>query len=163
MKAISQKLTADYKDKLKTFCLELRQDGLSDNQIGFVLRRHQDCKTKNFYNSKKIKINHISKCIDIEKKDSTAEAVFYNRLMSEKIPFQFQYKIGPYRVDFLIGDSLVFEGDGPQHTRAVEYDKNRDAFLKKSGFDVLRLRWEIVAAMYDQTINEIKKYLTERG
>ena len=52
--------------------------------------------------------------------------------------FRRQVIIDSYIVDFLNFDQrLIVEADGPQHAES-EYDKRRDAYLKKQGFAVPR-------------------------
>jgi len=101
--------------------------------------------------------------IEEKKADSKAESVFYELMQKHGIPFDFQVKIGPYRVDYLIAGVLIFEGDGPQHLLTTEYDKRRDDYLRKMGYVVFRLSWEIVAILQDRVIEEIKKQVSELG
>jgi very-short-patch-repair endonuclease len=52
--------------------------------------------------------------------------------------FRRQHVIGPYIVDFAcLERALVIEADGGQHAESIA-DRRRDAFLKRSGFRVLR-------------------------
>ncbi|MGC1467963.1 MAG: endonuclease domain-containing protein [Sphingorhabdus sp.] len=52
--------------------------------------------------------------------------------------FRRQVIIDSYIVDFINFDHrLIIEADGSQHAES-EYDKRRDAYLKKQGFKVLR-------------------------
>jgi len=55
--------------------------------------------------------------------------------------FRRQYPIGPYIADFVCLEAmLVVELDGSQHAEQQEYDVVRDAFLKREGFRVMRIR-----------------------
>ena len=82
------------------------------------------------------------------KPDSKAEMIMYEALEKEGIRFQFQYKIGPFRVDFLIGDSFVFELDGPLHALNQEYDTKRKKYIESKGYTVLAV--PLWVAMYDK-------------
>jgi very-short-patch-repair endonuclease len=54
--------------------------------------------------------------------------------------FRRQYPIGSYYADFAcIHGKLIIEADGETHAHQVEYDRERDAFLRSRGFRVLRL------------------------
>lgn len=53
--------------------------------------------------------------------------------------FRRQAPIGPYIADFLCYEArLIIEADGGQHSDNL-YDANRDAWLKREGFAILRL------------------------
>jgi len=86
--------------------------------------------------------------------DSKAEAVFYDMLCKNGIKFKYQYPIGQYRVDYLIGDWLIIELDGPQHEK--NRDEIRDKYLQKMGYGVLRVPLPTVALDPDAVIREIK-------
>jgi len=90
--------------------------------------------------------------------DSKVEKIVYDILKENKIGFKFQYKIGPYRADFLVGDDLVVEIDGPMHD--PEKDKKRDAYLKKRGYRVFRVPTIILFHAPKAVVEEIKKRLT---
>ena len=80
--------------------------------------------------------------------DSKAEIIMYEALTEAGILFQFQYKIGPFRVDFLIGDSFVFELDGPLHVLNPEYDAKRKKYIESKGYTVLAV--PLWVAMFDK-------------
>lgn len=57
----------------------------------------------------------------------------------EGVKFRRQQPIEAYIVDFVSFDKkIVVELDGGQHTENIEYDEQRDAFLRRTGFIVLR-------------------------
>jgi len=54
--------------------------------------------------------------------------------------FRRQQPIGPYIVDFVCLEAkLIVELDGGQHAEAIEADRERDAWLQKEGYRVLRV------------------------
>ncbi len=60
-----------------------------------------------------------------------------HRFMGRK--FKRQKPIGRYIVDFIcIEDKLIIELDGGQHAENVEYDHERDSWLRSKGYTVLR-------------------------
>ena len=67
--------------------------------------------------------------------------VFYEILKENNIPFQFQYPIGPYIVDYLVKDFLALELDGPLHEKEGQkaHDKRKDKYLNRMGYKVLRI------------------------
>ncbi len=60
-----------------------------------------------------------------------------HRFMGKK--FKRQKPLGRYIVDFVcLEEKLIIELDGGQHAEAVEYDHQRDAWLRGQGYTVLR-------------------------
>lgn len=60
-----------------------------------------------------------------------------HRFMGRK--FKRQKPMGRYVVDFVcLEEKLVIELDGGQHAENLEYDQERDAWLRSQGFTVLR-------------------------
>ena len=60
-----------------------------------------------------------------------------HRFMQKK--FKRQKPIGRYVVDFVcLEDKLIIELDGGQHADNVEYDQQRDLWLRSEGYTVLR-------------------------
>jgi len=107
--------------------------------------KHVDSKIKRGYrkNREPVGIGGVASLVIDNMKgntnDSKAEVIFYEFLIESGIPFKFQYKIGPYKVDYLIDGSLVVELDGPHHNRQKEYDEKRDKYIEKMGYTVLRI------------------------
>jgi len=55
------------------------------------------------------------------------------------LKFKRQKSLGPYIVDFICMErGLVIELDGSQHGDQVAYDRERDVWLARQGFTVLR-------------------------
>jgi len=97
---------------------------------------------RNFYTSKDHMVNPGSVMKDFKKQlgaDSKAEGVVYFMLEDAGIDFEFQKKIGPYRVDYLINQTLILEIDGPHHKNQREYDQKRDEYLTQMGYEVVRV------------------------
>jgi very-short-patch-repair endonuclease len=64
-----------------------------------------------------------------------------HRFMGRK--FKRQKPLGRYVVDFIcLEEKLVIELDGGQHAENLEYDQERDAWLRSQGYTVLRF-WNI--------------------
>jgi len=54
--------------------------------------------------------------------------------------FRRQHQIGPYFADFVcLGRHLIVEVDGSNHQSRPEHDSRRDAWLRRQGFEVLRV------------------------
>ena len=86
----------------------------------------------------------------------------WSRLRNNQLGVHFRREVpqGPYYCDFLcLSRKLVVEVDGSQHYTAqgLAHDEKRDAYLKKLGYDVLRVSDRDVLTNIDgvmQTIYE---------
>jgi very-short-patch-repair endonuclease len=71
-----------------------------------------------------------------------AEALLWMMLRNRRIAgakFRRQHPVGRYILDFYCDEKrLGIELDGGQHSEAVEYDKQRDSWLRVQGIQVLR-------------------------
>lgn len=75
------------------------------------------------------------------KVESPIELILFDLLCSNGYSdVQTQYKIGPYRADFvLLRSKIVIEADGKRwHKDRKEYDRRRDAYMRKLGWKVVR-------------------------
>lgn len=148
-------------EKFRMFAILLQKEGALPHEIERSLRNHIDVQIRSFYNYKKGVIEHIgseiSAILKLKDMDSKAEYVFGKIMDDNFIRYEFQYKIGPYRADYLIADDLVVELDGPQHNK--EYDKQRDAYLEKMGYRVLRIPIWVAATVPDAAIEIIKEMI----
>jgi len=76
--------------------------------------------------------------------ESPLESVIRHRLMLAKTRFVMQHPIGPYRVDFLIGNGVVLEALGAEHHAnrdAWERDRARTIWLKNAGYEVVEMTY----------------------
>ena len=157
---IQQKLYDSCVEQLKPMAQELRAAGWSDRRIQGVIRFHLKAKIRQYYEDQKTPTQYTSEDLKaLVKQDSKAEGIFFGALKQAGIDFKFQYKIGPYRADYLIGDNLVVELDGPQHQRkaSIEHDQKRDAYMVNKGYNILRLNLDIVAMDPKAAIEGIKE------
>ncbi|MFA6062437.1 MAG: endonuclease domain-containing protein [Gallionella sp.] len=84
-----------------------------------------------------------------------------HRFMGRK--FKRQKPIGRYVVDFVcLEEKLVIELDGSQHLENIDYDKERDSWLRNHGYTVLRF-WdnEMLNAM-DGVLERIRLALLQK-
>lgn len=138
---------------------EMAKQGKTQEEIVAFYQSHLKAKTSQFYSKKDEpeSIGNVFKRVLDKGKDdadSKAEKQFYNMLVSAGIPFQFQYKIGPYRADYLLFGYLVVELDGPHHNQ--ERDGKRDSYLRKMGYRVLRIPLLVLITCPEAVIDEIK-------
>jgi len=93
---------------------------------------------------------------DLRKNLTDAEQKLWQKLRNKQIndhKFRRQFVLGNYIVDFICLDKrLIIEVDGGQHMDNVNYDLQRDEWLKNQNFKVLRF-WN------NQVLNEIDSVL----
>ena len=171
MKEITSKLSRQAIRHFEPVGEILRKEGKNDIEIIKIFNAHVENKVRKYYSSKKNEtgIGRILKqSIEELKKggyDSKAEVIFEYILKENKIPFKFQYKIGPYRTDFLIDKFLVVEVDGPTHLKfdQKKHDSVRDKYLQDLGYKVLRLPIWLISMSVESVILEIRDIIKEGG
>ncbi len=155
MKEITEKLKNKVLEDFKPLAAEMIANGATKDNVVDFFQAQMRIKASNYHN--KYRLTHVSREIKelIDKKllGSKTEAVFYLMLKEKKIPFKSQYKIGPYRADYLIGESLVVEIDGPMHEKPR--DARRDNYLKQMGYETFRVPTWILYSCPEAVIDEI--------
>lgn len=134
----------------------LRSEGVDDYEVIKIFNDYVKSQQIRFYKRRQAPLE-IRATIDkilANKADSKIEIVYCDLLYQAMIPFEFQYKIGKYRADFLINEWLVFEIDGPDHDK--EYDAFRDKYMEKMGYEILRVSAWMASACPSAVIDEIK-------
>ena len=84
----------------------------------------------------------LARAREMRREPTPAERALWRMLRDRRLEdhkFRRQLRIEPYIVDFVcLERRLIIEADGGQHSENG-YDERRDAFLKREGFEVLRL------------------------
>lgn len=158
MNEITRRLRKKAIQTSRPLVAQLVAEGLEKNMIVQAVKRFTESKMNQFYH-KQAELPRMGRSLDalindVKAADSKAEVIFYNMLCDNDISFQFQYVIGPYCADYLVGESLVVELDGPQHDKAK--DARRDKYLRSMGYEVLRIPLWTVAMDHESVIAEIK-------
>ena len=95
-----------------------------------------------------------------------AEVRLWSRIRREQLGWKFrrQVPIGPYYADFAcVALRLVVECDGDQHGRDERMrDAARDAYLARTGWDVLRLPNALVLHHTDDALDAVRARCEER-
>lgn len=157
-KEITKKLRKSFVEKFVPLGEQLRYEGQSDYDIIKVFNDFVLNESMKLYRAKKYKryyIGHIVDGILAKGADSKIELIYYDLFKGHKIPFEFQYKIGNYRADFLIDKWLVFEIDGPQHDK--KKDSDRDRYMEKMGYKVFRVPAWLASASPGAVVEEVKE------
>lgn len=128
----------------------------------YCYNKYIDQKTNQFYNieicQKYFWFGVFANIVNQKWGDSKAESIFYSLLTENNINFEFQKKIGKYYADFVI-NKLVVEVDGPHHWKnknQVNYDLERDSYIEKQGYIILRVRLYTLVCNIDKIIKIIK-------
>jgi very-short-patch-repair endonuclease len=105
---------------------------------------------------------NITKAAKTFRKNPTkAERLLWKNLRAkqlEEFKFRRQQPIGNYVVDFVCFEKqIVIEVDGGQHAREIIKDKEREKWLKKQGFKILRFWNNEVLRNIEGVIEEITK------
>lgn len=171
MNEITKNLFDRSKADMSNYLTGLYDSGYNAKEMAGEINKHLLSKIRSFYQRKEadeIKIeSFIGTSLDMIKDkvnmngDSKAERIFYNILEENNIQFNFQYPIGPYKIDFLIAKAIIFEGDGQQHRKTKQRDDKRDAYLEQMGYVVMRVEWTLVAMSPEAVIEEIKNKIIE--
>jgi very-short-patch-repair endonuclease len=82
----------------------------------------------------------------------------------ENYKFRRQVPVGPYVADFLCKEAmLIVEIDGSQHSAQVEYDQQRDAFLRAGGYEVIRFWNNEVLMNVNGVLESLSLTLSQRA
>jgi very-short-patch-repair endonuclease len=165
MSGISTKLRETVLADLKEYAYDLEKAGTPRAEIMRIVEKYIQNKKREFYKPKPaepmdfFEISGTVICDLKEKIESKAEGIFYRLLSDNGIEFKFQYRVGHYRIDYLVGDDLVVELDGPQHSTIENkiHDEKRDSYLEKMGYRILRIPIWIVSMSPSAVLATIKE------
>jgi adenine-specific DNA-methyltransferase len=94
-----------------------------------------------------------------------AEQRLWSRLRNSQLKgfkFRRQYSIGPFFADFFCLEAkLVIELDGSQHADEAERDERRTAFLRDTGYTVLRFWNHEISSEFDEVVERITEALEQ--
>ena len=83
--------------------------------------------------------------------DSGVETIFRSRLGWLRIPIRVQTHLSGHRVDVLIGERLVIQVDGKQHSGAQrDADILHDAELRRQGYEVIRVTYSLIVHHWEE-------------
>jgi very-short-patch-repair endonuclease len=167
MQEISLKLHKQVMDEFHPIAEDLAKKGFGKDDIVNIFQAQLKLKTRQYY-QRQHNIRPVGEILkdyratmQKESADSKAEKIFFEMLTDLGIKFKFQYPIGPYKADYLLGGFLVVELDGPQHKK--ERDDRRDLYMRKMGYKIIRVPIWILVSCPDAVINEILQVLVFKG
>ena len=160
---ITIKLHKQFADKFIPIGEDLRSGGMADYDILKFYNDFIKSEVMRFYRKKREPTSLAGSIQSSIQKilgkgaDSKIELFYCEFLYDAFIPFEFQYKIGKFRADFLIDKWLVFEIDGPQHDKAK--DEFRDKYMQNLGYEVFRVPAWLASVSHQAVIEEIKELI----
>lgn len=110
----------------------------------------------------------VERARELRRSMTDAETIPWSRVRHRglsRLKIKRQVPIGSYIVDFAIEEAnLVVELDGEQHAydRNADYDANRNAFLRREGYEVLRFWNEQVYKRLGEVLDRIQRVAIER-
>ncbi len=119
----------------------------------------------NLFNRKDLKSFRSS----LRKSSTSAESTLWDMLKSRKLDgrkFRRQYSIGSFIADFCCpSEKLIIELDGDLHGEyhKIQKDENRDKYLLRLGFTVLRFENRFVFQEPEYIKSEIRKVLNRNN
>lgn len=156
MNEITSELHNEVLEKFRPMVERLAEEGKTPQEITAIYVKYLKTCQKNYYGT----LNSPQPFRDIYNKitiktDSTAELILYNFLQKHGIEFEFQKKIGIYRIDYLVDNFLVVELDGDYHDQ--KHDDIRDKYLERMGYRVLRIALNDLMVAPELLIAKIKE------
>ena len=137
-----------------------KEKGAQENNVDLKTAERRGYETANSFAWDLLKENSKEN----RKNATNAEVVLWNNLRDKQTGFKIrrQHVIEGYIADFAcLAQKLVIELDGDYHLKpeAIEYDKQRTAFLNAAGFEVIRFTNQQVINKTDDVVLEIKTKL----
>ncbi len=103
----------------------------------------------------------------LRSKQTEAEQRLWYHLRAHRflgLKFKRQKPMGRYIVDFVcLEQRLIIEIDGGQHSEQVDYDQDRDAWLRSQGYTVLRFWNNDVMQQLESVLEQIRCTLGSRS
>lgn len=97
--------------------------------------------------------------------ESALESIIRQRLRAAGIRCELQVRIkGVGRVDHLIGDRLIVEGDGLEHHATPEgmaNDRRRDRRAQLRGYVVVRITWRMLREEWPEILADIRALMAQ--
>ncbi|QZY53562.1 endonuclease domain-containing protein [Leucobacter tenebrionis] len=83
--------------------------------------------------------------------DSGIETIFRSRLGWLRLPIRVQTHLSGHRVDVLIGERLIVQVDGKQHSGPQrDADILHDAELRREGYEIIRVTYSLIIHRWEQ-------------
>jgi len=156
MNEITSELHNEVLKKFEPLIWRLAEEGKTPEEITAIYMKHLAACRVNYYGEFR-NLNSMQEILNnmTLKADSSAEHLLYNYLQKNSIAFEFQKKIGAYRVDYLVDNYLVVDLDSDLHN--PKKDAVRDKYLEKMGYVVLRITINDLVAAPELLIKKIKE------
>jgi very-short-patch-repair endonuclease len=142
-------------DAIKTFGPVIEQmasEGCDTDRIVKAFQHHVEAKTRAFYRMPDfVKLAKVINAVIDAPADSKAERILLRILADNGIKSVFHRKIGPY-------EKVIIELNGPDHQKISQgqHDESRDIYLKRMGYEVVRIPIWALSIDTEAIVEEIK-------
>jgi very-short-patch-repair endonuclease len=149
-------------DMVKTFSPVIEQmasEGCDTDKIVKAFQHHVEAKTRVFYRMPDfVKLAKVINAVIDAPADNKAERILLRILADDGIKCVSHRKIGPYVADYLVNEKVIIELNGPNHQKISQgnHDKRRDEYLKRMGYEVVRIPIWALSIDTEAIIEEIK-------
>jgi very-short-patch-repair endonuclease len=149
-------------DAIKTFSSVIEQmasEGCDTDQIVKAFQHHVEAKTQAFYRMPDfVKLDNVINAIIEVPADSKAERILLRILADNGIKCVFHRKIGSYVADYLVNEKVIIELGEPDHQKISQgqHDESRDRYLKRMGYEVVRIPIWALSIDSEAIVEEIK-------
>ena len=155
MNEITLKIKERALETFRPIAEKMAYEGKTADEITAFFHQQVQVKASQYYANRNMSpLSKVLQNIDFEK-DSTAESIFYDMLISSGLNIKFQRTIGAYRADYLINDYIVVELDGPDHDK--NRDNIRDKYMRKMGYKIIRVPLWVLELSPQAVIDELKE------
>ncbi len=105
--------------------------------------------------------NQLERRRELRSNQTEAERLLWSKIRNRQVnnlKFLRQYSAGPYILDFFCAEKrLAIELDGEQHKSAVEYDQEREDFLKDKDIRTIRFWNNDILNNLDKVLENIRR------
>ncbi len=104
--------------------------------------------------------------VELRKNQTEAEKILWGKVRNKQlggVKFYRQYGVGPYILDiFSPASRLAIELDGEQHKEKIEYDQEREMFLKDHDIYTLRFWNDEIIKNLESVLEKITEFQRSR-
>ena len=103
----------------------------------------------------------VARARKLRRESTPPENTLWSALRGRRLgglKFRRQERVGPYFADFCCRDKkLIVEVDGMSHDEKLDYDTQRDAFLRREGYHVVRVTNHDVSQDFEAVVRWIAR------
>lgn len=170
MNEIIERIKQESFTKIKSILIDMAEQGKTPKEIVAFFNDYVRAKLTEYYNKQKEPTrigSHISSMIANlrDANTSKAEIILAGLFEEHGISYKYQYQVGPYKADFLIGENILLELDGPIHENDIhkQIDKRRDKYFRRMGYQVIHVPLKLLAIDPHLLVRTIKEEILDEA